>query len=279
MTGPEGLSTGPTWMALVSICYVSRPHIWITSHTSEVKALLDSWCDSWQMISLFAAQQILTGQRVGTIDAMAYDWTSKVLFWTTSSYKSVVAFKVTDKSRRDIVTGLRYPKGIAVHPSDGWVLNLIIIKQTLSLAYLVILYTFKCTLVSLIKCWSSATCSGRTGIGQQSSWEPTPTAAMLSPWSTQHWDGLTDSLSIMSKHSDDLQGCDVSFPKNKSLCWGILLHLLANHFWMVGLWQHAQAVLGGFPTRPCWPHWLPRKWQADIYQHWPDHPTLLSDSL
>lgn len=71
------------------------------------------------MISLFAAQQLLTGQGVGTIDAMAYDWTSKVLFWTTSSYKSVVAFKVTDKSRRDIVTGLKYPKGIAVHPSDG----------------------------------------------------------------------------------------------------------------------------------------------------------------
>lgn len=56
---------------------------------------------------------------MGTIDAMAYDWTSNVLFWTTSTYRSVVAFKVTDKSRRDIVTGLRNPKGIAVHPSAG----------------------------------------------------------------------------------------------------------------------------------------------------------------
>ncbi|XP_028331825.1 low-density lipoprotein receptor-related protein 2 [Gouania willdenowi] len=65
-------------------------------------------------------QQILTGYRVGTVDAMAYDWTSKVLFWTTTSYKSVVAFKVTDKSRRDIVTGLRSPKGIAVHPGAGY---------------------------------------------------------------------------------------------------------------------------------------------------------------
>uniref|UniRef100_A0A3Q3G597 Low density lipoprotein receptor-related protein 2b n=1 Tax=Labrus bergylta TaxID=56723 RepID=A0A3Q3G597_9LABR len=65
-------------------------------------------------------QQILSGYRVGTVDAMAYDWTSKVLFWTTSSYKSVVAFRVTDKSRRDIVTGLRNPKGIAVSPSAGY---------------------------------------------------------------------------------------------------------------------------------------------------------------
>uniref|UniRef100_A0A8C6P698 Low density lipoprotein receptor-related protein 2b n=1 Tax=Nothobranchius furzeri TaxID=105023 RepID=A0A8C6P698_NOTFU len=65
-------------------------------------------------------QQILTGYRVGSIDAMAYDWTSKVLFWTTTTYRAIVAFRVTDKSRRDIVTGLRNPKGIAVHPSAGY---------------------------------------------------------------------------------------------------------------------------------------------------------------
>uniref|UniRef100_A0A672JCA6 Low density lipoprotein receptor-related protein 2b n=1 Tax=Salarias fasciatus TaxID=181472 RepID=A0A672JCA6_SALFA len=57
---------------------------------------------------------------LGIVDAMAYDWTSKVLFWTSSTYGAVVAFKVTDKSRRNIVTGLRYPKGIAVHPSAGY---------------------------------------------------------------------------------------------------------------------------------------------------------------
>ena len=66
-----------------------------------------------------SVRQILTGYRVGIIDAMAYDWTSSVLFWTTSTYNSVAAFRVTDKSRRDIVTGLRNPKGIAVHPSAG----------------------------------------------------------------------------------------------------------------------------------------------------------------
>uniref|UniRef100_A0A4W6E5T0 Low density lipoprotein receptor-related protein 2b n=1 Tax=Lates calcarifer TaxID=8187 RepID=A0A4W6E5T0_LATCA len=65
-------------------------------------------------------QEILTGYRVGTIDAMAYDCTSKVLFWTTSTYKVVAAFRITDKSRRDIVTGLRNPKGIAVHPNAGY---------------------------------------------------------------------------------------------------------------------------------------------------------------
>ncbi|XP_054913786.1 low-density lipoprotein receptor-related protein 2 isoform X1 [Poeciliopsis prolifica] len=66
------------------------------------------------------AQQILTGKKVGTVDAMAYDWTSKVLFWTTSTYRAVVAFRVTDKSKKNIVTGLRYPKGIAIHPSAGY---------------------------------------------------------------------------------------------------------------------------------------------------------------
>lgn len=74
------------------------------------------------MISLFTAQDILTGQAVGIVDAMAYDWTSKVLFWTSTTYKSVVAFKVTDGSRRDIATELEKPKGIAVHPGTGQVL-------------------------------------------------------------------------------------------------------------------------------------------------------------
>lgn len=86
------------------------------------KLLLLIFCVAYHFIDLlcaFSVQQILTGYRVGTIDAMAYDWTSKVLFWTTSTYKTVVAFRVPDKSRRDIVTGLRNPKGIAVHPSAG----------------------------------------------------------------------------------------------------------------------------------------------------------------
>jgi len=68
---------------------------------------------------LVVDSQVLIGHRVGMVEAMAYDWTSKVLFWTTSSYKSVVAFRVPDKSRRDVVTGLRNPKGIAVHPTAG----------------------------------------------------------------------------------------------------------------------------------------------------------------
>lgn len=71
------------------------------------------------MISLFPDQELVTGQRVGTVDAMAYDWTSKVLFWASSYYKSVVAFKVTDGSRRDIATELKQPKGIAIHPGTG----------------------------------------------------------------------------------------------------------------------------------------------------------------
>uniref|UniRef100_A0A3P8ZIX3 EGF-like domain-containing protein n=1 Tax=Esox lucius TaxID=8010 RepID=A0A3P8ZIX3_ESOLU len=64
--------------------------------------------------------QILTGYRVGHAEAMAYDWTSKVLFWTSSNYRVVVAFGVNDKSRRDIVTDLKNPRGLAIHPSEGY---------------------------------------------------------------------------------------------------------------------------------------------------------------
>lgn len=64
-------------------------------------------------------QKILTGYRVGSVESMAYDWTSKILFWTSSSYRTVSAFKITDGSRRDIVKNLIYPRGIAVHPSAG----------------------------------------------------------------------------------------------------------------------------------------------------------------
>ncbi|XP_059387967.1 low-density lipoprotein receptor-related protein 2 [Carassius carassius] len=64
--------------------------------------------------------EILTGYRVGSVESMAYDWTSQILFWTSSTYRTVSGFKVTDGSRRDIVQNLKYPRGIAVHPSAGY---------------------------------------------------------------------------------------------------------------------------------------------------------------
>uniref|UniRef100_A0A665WHY5 Low density lipoprotein receptor-related protein 2b n=1 Tax=Echeneis naucrates TaxID=173247 RepID=A0A665WHY5_ECHNA len=98
-------------------------HICVLSHRSDNEGL-GFRCKCRYGYDLLpdrhSCQQILTGYRVGTVDAMAYDWTSKVLFWTSSTYRSVAAFRVTDKSRRDIVTGLRNPKGIAVHPSAGY---------------------------------------------------------------------------------------------------------------------------------------------------------------
>ncbi|XP_030630936.1 low-density lipoprotein receptor-related protein 2 [Chanos chanos] len=64
--------------------------------------------------------ELLTGYRVGNVESMAYDWTSKVLFWTSSTYGIIAALKVTDKSRTDVVTDLKNPRGIAVHPSAGY---------------------------------------------------------------------------------------------------------------------------------------------------------------
>ncbi|MBN3296498.1 LRP2 protein, partial [Amia calva] len=63
--------------------------------------------------------QILTGDNVGFIESMAFDWTANILYWTSSSHRVITVHKVTDSSRRDIVQDLRNPRGIAVHPQAG----------------------------------------------------------------------------------------------------------------------------------------------------------------
>ncbi|XP_051792178.1 low-density lipoprotein receptor-related protein 2 [Erpetoichthys calabaricus] len=64
--------------------------------------------------------EVILGHRIGGVEAMTFDWISKILFWTSSTYKTITAFKVTDKSRRDIITNLGKPRGIVVHPGIGY---------------------------------------------------------------------------------------------------------------------------------------------------------------
>uniref|UniRef100_W5N103 Low-density lipoprotein receptor-related protein 2 n=1 Tax=Lepisosteus oculatus TaxID=7918 RepID=W5N103_LEPOC len=64
--------------------------------------------------------QVLNGHRTGFIECLAFDWTSKILYWTSTSFRLIAAYRVTDKSRRDIVQDLRNPRAIVVHPRAGY---------------------------------------------------------------------------------------------------------------------------------------------------------------
>ncbi|XP_041123031.1 low-density lipoprotein receptor-related protein 2 [Polyodon spathula] len=64
--------------------------------------------------------EVVSGHRVDGIEAMTFDWISKILYWTSKTYRAITAFKVTDKSRRDIIQNLNNPRGIVVHPAIGY---------------------------------------------------------------------------------------------------------------------------------------------------------------
>ncbi|XP_043910917.1 low-density lipoprotein receptor-related protein 2-like [Protopterus annectens] len=64
--------------------------------------------------------ETVSGHRMGGIEGMSYDWISKILYLASRNYNSITAFKVTDKTRREILTDLSYPRGIVVHPISGY---------------------------------------------------------------------------------------------------------------------------------------------------------------
>lgn len=68
---------------------------------------------------VLVGMEVVSGHRVDGIEAMTFDWISKILYWTSKTYRAITAFKVTDKSRRDIIQNLNNPRGIVVHPAVG----------------------------------------------------------------------------------------------------------------------------------------------------------------
>ncbi|XP_029461540.1 low-density lipoprotein receptor-related protein 2 isoform X2 [Rhinatrema bivittatum] len=66
-------------------------------------------------------KEILTANRVESVEDLAFDWISKNLYWTDPRYRSISVMKVADKSRRAIVQNLNNPRSIVVHPVIGYI--------------------------------------------------------------------------------------------------------------------------------------------------------------
>ncbi|XP_020846577.1 low-density lipoprotein receptor-related protein 2 isoform X2 [Phascolarctos cinereus] len=66
-------------------------------------------------------REILTANRVESVEDLAFDWISKNLYWTDPRYRSISVMRLVDKSRRAIVQNLNNPRSIAVHPVIGYV--------------------------------------------------------------------------------------------------------------------------------------------------------------
>ncbi|KAI5929752.1 Low-density lipoprotein receptor-related protein 2 [Manis javanica] len=66
-------------------------------------------------------REILTADRVQSVESLTFDWISKNLYWTDASYKSVSVIRLVDKSRREIVQNLNNPRAIVVHPIAGYI--------------------------------------------------------------------------------------------------------------------------------------------------------------
>ncbi|XP_043931281.1 low-density lipoprotein receptor-related protein 2 [Protopterus annectens] len=65
--------------------------------------------------------EILTANRAEAVEDLAFDWISKNLYWTDIRFHSISVMKLSDKSRRAIVTNLNTPRSIVVHPVIGYI--------------------------------------------------------------------------------------------------------------------------------------------------------------
>ncbi|KAM9189054.1 LOW QUALITY PROTEIN: low-density lipoprotein receptor-related protein 2 [Mergus octosetaceus] len=67
-----------------------------------------------------SGREILTANRVESVEDLAFDWISKNLYWTDPRYRSISVMRLADKSRRAIVQNLNNPRSIVVHPVIGY---------------------------------------------------------------------------------------------------------------------------------------------------------------
>uniref|UniRef100_A0A8D1CWI3 Low-density lipoprotein receptor-related protein 2 n=1 Tax=Sus scrofa TaxID=9823 RepID=A0A8D1CWI3_PIG len=66
-------------------------------------------------------REIITANRVPSVESLSFDWISRNLYWTDASYRSVTVMRLADKSRRTIVQNLNNPRSIVVHPIAGYI--------------------------------------------------------------------------------------------------------------------------------------------------------------
>ncbi|OWK11616.1 hypothetical protein Celaphus_00003421, partial [Cervus elaphus hippelaphus] len=57
-------------------------------------------------------REIITANRVPGVQSLSFDWISRNLYWTDSSYRSVSVIKLADKSRHTIIQNLNNPRYI-----------------------------------------------------------------------------------------------------------------------------------------------------------------------
>uniref|UniRef100_A0A673U7E3 EGF-like domain-containing protein n=1 Tax=Suricata suricatta TaxID=37032 RepID=A0A673U7E3_SURSU len=66
-------------------------------------------------------REILTANRVESVESLTFDWISKNLYWTDATYRSISVMRLADKSRRAIIRNLNNPRSIVVHPIAGYI--------------------------------------------------------------------------------------------------------------------------------------------------------------
>ncbi|XP_037379377.1 low-density lipoprotein receptor-related protein 2 [Talpa occidentalis] len=66
-------------------------------------------------------REILTANKVESVESLTFDWISKNLYWTDAFYRDVSVMRLTDKSRRQIIQNLNNPRSIVVHPVAGYI--------------------------------------------------------------------------------------------------------------------------------------------------------------
>ncbi|XP_060033733.1 low-density lipoprotein receptor-related protein 2 [Erinaceus europaeus] len=65
--------------------------------------------------------ELLTANKVEGVESLAFDWISKNLYWADGSYKSISVMRLADKSRRQIIQNINFPRSIVVHPNYGYI--------------------------------------------------------------------------------------------------------------------------------------------------------------
>uniref|UniRef100_A0A8C4XVC9 Low-density lipoprotein receptor-related protein 2 n=1 Tax=Falco tinnunculus TaxID=100819 RepID=A0A8C4XVC9_FALTI len=68
-----------------------------------------------------SGREILTANRVESVEDLAFDWISKNLYWTDPRYRSISVMRLADRSRRAIVQNLNNPRSVVVHPVIGYI--------------------------------------------------------------------------------------------------------------------------------------------------------------
>lgn len=65
-------------------------------------------------------KEVITANRLESVECLTFDWISRNLYWTDGGLKSVTVLRLADKSRRQIISNLNNPRSIVVHPTAGY---------------------------------------------------------------------------------------------------------------------------------------------------------------